>query len=173
MVPPQLMLTNKIPGSAVWRLFWIVVGSLTLTACGPPGPRALIHGERLVREGNYPEAVAKLERATQLLPTNAPAWNYLGLAYHGNNQPLLAIRAYRQAITLNNKLSAARFNLGCVYLEQNDLGPAIEQLTSYTYVQPNSPDGWVKLGTAQLRANRTDLAERDYKAALEIQSTNV
>src|SRR5947207_7261983 len=177
MVPPQLMLTNKIPGSAqvhsIWRLFWIIVGSLALTACSPPGPRALVQGEHLIREGKYPEAVAKLERATQLLPTNAPAWNYLGLAYHGNNQPLLAIRAYRQAITLNNKLSAARFNLGCLYLDQNDLPPAIEQLTSYTYVQPNVPEGWVKLGTAQLRANRIDLAERNYKAALEIQSNNV
>ena len=113
------MLTNKIPGSAqingMWRLLWVIVGSLTLIACSPPGPRALIKGERLVREGKYSEAVTQLERATQLLPTNAPAWNYLGLAYHGNNQPLLAIRAYRQAITLNNKLSAARFNLGCLY----------------------------------------------------------
>ena len=171
------MLTNKIPGSAqvngIRRLFWILVGSFILIGCGAPGPRALVKGERLVRQGSYAQAVAQLERATQLLPTNALAWNYLGLAYHGNNQPLLATRAYRQAITLNNKLSAARYNLGCVYLEQNDLPGAIEQLTSYTYVQPNSPDGWVKLGTAQLRANRADLAERNYKAALEIQSNDV
>ena len=124
------MLTNKIPGSAqvngIWRLFWILLGSLMLIGCGAPGPRALVKGERLVRQGSYAQAVAQLERATQLLPTNALAWNYLGLAYHGNNQPLLATRAYRQAITLNNKLSAARYNLGCVYLEQNDLAPAIE-----------------------------------------------
>jgi len=177
MVPPELMLTNKIPGSAqingMWRLFWIIVGSLTLTACGPPGPRALIKGERLVREGKYADAVTQLERATQLLPKKAQAWNYLGLAYHANSQPLLAIRAYRQALTLDNKLSAARFNLGCLYLDQNDLPSAIEQLTSYTYVQPNAPEGWVKLGTAQLRANRLDLAERNYKAALEIQANNV
>src|SRR5437899_606035 len=135
--------------------------------------RSIMKGERLVREGKYPEAVTQLERATQLLPKKAQAWNYLGLAYHANSQPLLAIRAYRQALTLDNKLSAARFNLGCLYLDQNDLPAAIEQLTSYTYVQPNAPEGWVKLGTAQLRANRLDLAERNYKAALEIQANNV
>src|SRR5882762_1826624 len=112
MVPPQLMRTNKIPGRSIWPLCWIVLGTIALTACGPPGPRALLKGEHLIREGKYEQAVEKLQQATQLLPKNAQAWNHLGLAYHGNNQPLQAIRAYRQAITLDNKLAAARFNLG-------------------------------------------------------------
>src|SRR5947209_19858118 len=169
MVPPQLMLTNKISSAAFWRLFWALVSTAALTACGPPGPRALLKGEHLIREGRYDQAIEKLQQATQLLPRNAQAWNHLGLAYHGNNQPLLAIRAYRQALVLDNKLAAARFNLGCVYLDQNELALAIEQLTSYTYLQPNVVEGWMKLGTAQLRAGHLDPAEKNFKAALDLQ----
>lgn len=167
------MLTNKNPGSARRAVFCAAACILILTACGPPGPRALIKGERLIREGKYDQAVEKLQRATQLLPKNAQAWNHLGLAYHGNNQPLPAIRAYRQALQLDNKLAAARYNLGCLYLDQNDLSSAIEQMTSYTYVQPNAPEGWVKLGAAYFRGNRMDLAERNFRAALDLQSGNV
>jgi len=167
------MLTNKNSGAAFWRLFWALVSMAALTACGPPGPRALLKGERLIREGRYDQAIEKLQQATQLLPRNAQAWNHLGLAYHGNNQPLLAVRAYRQALILDNKLAATRYNLGCLYLDQNDLPNAIEQLTSFTYVQPNAPDGWVKLGTAQLRASRPDLAERHFRTAIDLQTNNL
>jgi tetratricopeptide (TPR) repeat protein len=173
MVPPQLMLTNKNSGAAFWRLVWALVSMAALTSCGPPGPRALLKGEQLIHEGKYAQAIPKLEQATQQLPKNAQAWNHLGLAYHGNNQPLLAIRAYRQALVLDNKLAAARYNLGCLYLDQNELPNAIEQLTSYTYVQPNTPDGWVKLGTAQLRSSRLDLAERHFRTALDLQANNL
>lgn len=167
------MLTNKKPGPRKGTLFWASLSIAALTACGPPGPRALVKGERLIRDGKYEQAIPQLQRATQLLPKNAQAWNHLGLAYHGNNQPLPAVRAYRQALSLDNKLAAARFNLGCVYLDQSELPSAIEHFTSYTYVQPNAPEGWVKLGTAQLRANKIDLAERNFRAALDLQTNNL
>src|ERR1051325_5180179 len=173
MVPPQLMLTNKNSLRPFWLLFGAVASLLALTACGPPGPRALLKGEQLIREGHYDRAIEKLQQATELLPKNAQAWNHLGLAYHGNNQPLLAIRAYRQALVLDNKLAAARYNLGCLYLDQNDLPNAIEQLTSFTYVQPNAPDGWVKLGSAQRRAGRLDFAERHFRTALDLHTNNL
>src|SRR5438034_5207096 len=106
MVPPELMLTNKISGQAnegdlsvaqisnlLYRrfpigirnrsqlLFSLLVIAFCLTACGPPGPRALLRGERLIRDGKYDKAIQKLQQATQLLPRNAQAWNYLGVAY--------------------------------------------------------------------------------------------
>src|SRR3954463_5049116 len=173
MVPPELMLTNKNSVARISLLFWALVSTLALIGCGPPGPKALLKGEQFIREGRYDRAIEKLQQATELLHTNAQAWNHLGLAYHGNNQGMLAIRAYRQAIVLDNKLAAARYNLGCLYLDQNELPSAIEQLTSFTYVQPNAPDGWVKLGTAQLRASRLDLAERHFRNALDLQANNL
>ena len=173
MVPRELMLTNKIPSCMFRALCGLAVCIFLVTGCGAPGPRALLSGEKLIRQGKYDQAIEKLERATQLMPKSAQAWNYLGLAYHGNNQPIRAIRAYRQALTLDNRLAPVRFNLGCAALEQNDLSSAIEQLTTFTYLQPNVADGWAKLGTAQLRANKIELAEKSLKSALELHPGNI
>ncbi len=122
----------------------------------------------MIKEGRYGEAVEQLQTATELLPKTAQAWNHLGLAYQGNHQPDEALKAYRTALSLDHKLAAARYNLGCLLLEQNNLSAAADELTSYTILQPMRVEGWLKLGSAHLRARRLDYAERCFKAALEL-----
>jgi tetratricopeptide (TPR) repeat protein len=141
--------------------------ALFLSGCGAPGPTALLDGEELIKEGKFKEAIEKLQKATKHLPRNAQAWNHLGLAHHGAGQVEQAQRYYREALRLDVNLASARYNLGALSLEQNDIGAAIEHLTSYTAFQPQSADGWIKLGNAQTRARRLDQAERCYKTALD------
>ena len=140
-----------------------------LTGCTPPGPHALLQGERLVHDGKYVQAVEKLKLATELLPKNAQAWNYLGLACHGAGQPSNAIIAYRKALALNRDLIAVHYNLGCVCLEQNNPNLAIEELTSFVAhpLYARNVDGWLKLGTAYLRSHRWDEAEKTYNHLLK------
>jgi len=83
-----------------------------------------------------------------------------------------ALAAYLKALSLDHKLAAAHYNLGCLYLEQNDPAAAIDQLTSYTLLQPNSADGWIKLGNAQLRAHKIDAAEKCFKTGLTLNPRN-
>jgi tetratricopeptide (TPR) repeat protein len=163
------MRTNKNGGLTSASILIAMVLAL-LCGCTPPGPRALLKGERLIREGKHKQAIQQLQTATRLLPKSAQAWNHLGLAHHGAKQPEQAAHAYRQALALDQNLSAARYNLGCLLLEQNELAGAIDQLTSYTLLVPNAADGWLKLATAQLRARKLDLAEKNFKAVLESQS---
>lgn len=137
--------------------------------CGSPGPRALLQGERFVREGEFERATEQLQTAVRLMPTNAQAFNYLGLAYHGNGQHEQAQRAYRHALTLDHKLAAAHYNLGCLYLDQNKAPQAVDELTTFTYLEPKSISGWLRLGTAQLRSSQTDAAEKTYKTILQLQ----
>jgi tetratricopeptide (TPR) repeat protein len=141
---------------------------LLLAGCGAPGPRALLKGEDLIQDHNYQAAIPELKKAAKLLPRNAQAWNHLGLAHHGAGQLDEAQRAYKEALRLDVSLASARYNLGVLSLEQNDVPGALEHLTSYTTFQPNNPDGWIKLGSAQLRARRFDHAEKSYKNALDL-----
>ena len=141
-----------------------------ILGCSPPGPRALLEGKRLLDAGKYPEAVESLKRATVLLPKNALAPNYLGLAYHAAQQPEEAIKAYRMALALDHKLAAVRYNLGCLYLERENTAAAIEELRSYTLLQPGAVDGWLKQGAALSRARRLDEAERSFRTALDLQA---
>ncbi len=142
---------------------------LGLMGCSPPGPRLLLQGKELVEKGRYQEAVPRLEKATTLLPKNPLAWNYLGLAYHANHQMEEAVKAYRIALSLDHKLAAVRYNLGCLYLDQGSNSIAFDELRSYTLLQPNAVDGWIKQGTVLLRLRRLDEAEKSFRAALELQ----
>ena len=141
---------------------------ILLSGCMPAGPRALLQGERLIREGQYESAVKKLRVATEFLPQNAQAWNHLGLAYHGARQPAKAIQAYQQALQINRDLAAARFNLGCLFLEVNNPGEAVVHLTTFTLLQPRDPEGWVKLGVAQLELRQWASAKASYEQALAL-----
>jgi tetratricopeptide (TPR) repeat protein len=140
------------------------------TGCTPPGPKALLTGERLIHEGKYEEAIARLKVATELLPTNAQAWNHLGLAYHGAGQVDNAVHAYQTALSLNRNLAATRFNLGCLFLEQNNPNAAVSELSSYTVFNPVSAEGWGKLGLAQLQLGQLNPAEQSFKQALKLES---
>ncbi|HKQ37737.1 MAG TPA: tetratricopeptide repeat protein [Verrucomicrobiae bacterium] len=160
---------SVIQKSSAFLLSYVAVAALLLTGCSDPASRALLKGEKLIQHGQYTKAIAELETATRLLPRNAQAWNHLGLALHYQKQYAPAQQAYRQALAIDHNLASARFNLGNLLYEHSDFVAAIDQLTSYTLLQPRSVDAWLKLGSAQLQAKRYDLAERSFRAALELQ----
>ena len=139
---------------------------LLAAGCAPSGPKALLTGERLISVGKFPEAVDELRLAVQLIPDNAQAWNHLGLAHHAAGQPGEASRAYQQATQRNPNLTSAHFNIGVLSLEQNDLPAAVSSLTTFTVLQRDSAEGWLKLATAQLRSRQLEAAERSFQNVL-------
>ncbi|HEY0550909.1 MAG TPA: tetratricopeptide repeat protein, partial [Verrucomicrobiae bacterium] len=154
--------------------FLLMVAALALQpGCTPPGPRALLSGDELLRKGKPLEAVEKLRRATELLPGDPRAWNLLGLAYHRSGQPALAVQAYRHALAKDqsNVVAVAHYNLGCLLLEQNRAAEAADELRSYTLIT-NSMGGLVKLASAQMRLRQLDAAERTVHSALRLEPKN-
>ena len=161
-----------IQKSLAFKICCLTVCALLFAGCSDPASRALLKGEKLIQQGQYAKAVAELETATRLLPRNAQAWNHLGLALHYQKHYAQAQQAYRQALAIDHNLASARFNLGNLLFEHNDFLGAIDQLTSYTLLQPRSVDAWLKLGSAQLQARRYDLADRSFRGALELQPSS-
>jgi|GEM_PF-6261906 len=165
------MLTTKKRGQ-IFGLLFCVAFAFLLTACTPPGQRALLAGARLIDEGKFSEAVPKLEEATRLLAQELPvvpvtvqaqAWNHLGLAYHQSGQATRAIEAYQKALKLDRNLVAANFNLGCLQLEQRNFNAGIDALTTYVSWRPKDAKGFLKIGSAHLRlaAQSSSAAERN------------
>ncbi|MCL4788381.1 MAG: tetratricopeptide repeat protein [Verrucomicrobia bacterium] len=144
-----------------------------VAGCTPAGPRALLDGRRLLEEGRTTQAVEKLLVATSLLQTNAHAWNYLGVAHQRANQPANAAAAYQKALALNRDLLEARYNLGCLWLEQDRPELAKTELTTYTLLRGNDPEGWLRLATAQLRLREPIPAEKSFREVLRLQPNNL
>src|SRR5690242_18573656 len=168
MLPPCQMLTIKKLVAPLPALTLTVLGLALFNGCAESGPHALLHGERLLREGNFVQAISTLERAALLLPKDARAWNHLGLAYHNAGRLDDAVKAYQQALALDRNLAAVHYNLGCLHLERNNTAAAVAELISFTGFHPNAPEGWAKLGTAQLRAHQLDAAEKSFRQAVKL-----
>jgi tetratricopeptide (TPR) repeat protein len=164
--------------SGFFRPALLTIALLVVLAsgCTPAGPGALLEGQRLIEEGKYVPAIEKLRLATTLLPTNALAWNYLGLAYHHAGESANALGAYQRTIKLNHELVVVHYDMGCLYLEQNKPNlneSARDELMAFTLHQGNSLDGRLKLGTAQLRLGELAPAEASFREALRISPQNV
>jgi tetratricopeptide (TPR) repeat protein len=150
MLPPSTMAAIKNWAGKIGPLGF--AACLLFGGCTPPGPRALLAGKRLLDERKYTEAAEQLRTAVTLLATNAQAWNYLGLACQQSGQSAEAEKAYHRALVLDHDLTEAHYNLGCLWLEQNKLEAAKTEFTAFTLRRGNAPEGFLKLGTAQLRA---------------------
>ena len=146
---------------------------LAISGCMPPGPKALLDGERLLGAGRAEEAIRRLRTAVEILPSNAQAWNHLGLAYHEAGRPAEAMQAYDRALQIDRNLTVAYFNSGCLHLEQGQPALAVDSLWAYVGLQPRVVEGWVKLGQAQLRSKKWEQAERSFLEALRLHPARV
>lgn len=160
-----------------WRvhfyLFLLLGVAMGVVGCKPPGARALWDGKALLDRGEYTQAVGKFETATSLLKTNALAWNYLGLAYQQAGQANEAADAYKKALALDQNLVEVHYDLGCLWLEQNHPELAKAELTAFTLHRGDkSPEGWVKLGEAQMRLRDLADAEKSLNQARLSQPQN-
>lgn len=164
------MLATK---NRVWRMVLLLLGTtLLLTACSRDGAGALRAGKKLLDAGQAEPAIAALQQAVQLLPTNAAAWNYLGVAYHQAGQWTNAADAYIRALRFNRDLLEVRFNLGCLWLEQNRWADAKTELTAYTLRRGNDAAGWTQLGLAQYQTREWTGAEKSFREAIQLEATN-
>jgi tetratricopeptide (TPR) repeat protein len=141
-----------------------VIGS----GCSPSGPKALLQGEQLIKQGQYEPAVRKLEVAAKKLPNYPQVWNFLGLAYHGQGKLNEALASYQKALNIDRNYAAAQYNLGLVLFDLNRLPEALSALSSFAIVQPNSEEAWLKIASIQLRLQKSDDAERAAAQALKV-----
>ncbi len=143
-----------------------VMLAVFLAGCAPSGPRALVQGKKYLDRGDYAAAVNALRTATTLLATNAVAWNDYGVALQHAGRLADAVLAYQNAIKFDRDLTEAHYNLGCLWLALNKPDAARAEFTAYTLRRNNSPDGWLQLGRAQLRAGDVLAAEKSFSTVL-------
>lgn len=153
-------------------ILWLFSLAVLVAACSPTGPGALLAGKKKLEAGKLAPAIAELQTAVRLMPTNAIAWNYLGVAYHEAGQGSNALTAYAQALRFDRDLLEVRFNLGCLQLEQNNAEAATVELFAYTARRANDANGWLMLGQAQQRTAKLAEAEKSFREALRIDAQN-
>jgi len=103
--------------------------------------------------GDYSNAIAAYQKATELKPTSADYFNSLALAYAKAGKVPEATAACEKAAAIDpSKGATGWMNLGVVLYNSNKLGEAIVPLQKATAANPNNPQAWYLLG-ASLVAN--------------------
>ena len=109
-------------------------------------------GRALFREGFADEALTFFERAALQVPDSAEAASCVGYAHHRLGHEEEAVRALRQALTLDDGFTEARVYLANILFEAGDLDGALREFERTT-----PEDHWDDLGIMRLLELKTQL----------------
>jgi tetratricopeptide (TPR) repeat protein len=157
---------------------------------------AVALGRVLEQEKNYGESVAKLQKATELAPSDPAAWVWLGETYLRQRNSGAADSAFRKAAEVaggnDYYLGVARqrlrqydeavaafgraqgfgalvpYQIGVTRLFQEQWQPALDQLTQAIDSDPNLAYAYYYRGLAAEKLNRKDLLVNDMERFLKL-----
>ena len=129
--------------------FLVGVVLLAVVACGGGE-----NPEKYMQEGiahfqkqEYDQAIASYQKAIQLAPKSAAAYNLLGMAYRFKynqlrNPELRAqeIGAFEKAVEIDPQYWVAMINLGVTYYDQGDKARAAALFKKALSLNPNHPE---------------------------------
>jgi serine/threonine protein kinase/tetratricopeptide (TPR) repeat protein len=119
--------------------------------------------------GSYERSVEEYQRATQLDPTSAEAWNGLARAREQAGQPAAAVAAFEKAIALQPDYYRPINDLGAFYRRLGNAAEAEKQWVRLIALVPNRLEGHANLGGLYGDVGRYDEAERELRRALELE----
>jgi len=126
-------------------------------------------GKAYYDEGNYDEAAHFFEKAIELNPNFAPAFNYLGLAYRDAGMDIDEVIWYfKVAIDIDPTYSPAYENLGKTYYGLGDFDEAAAHCEKALSLNPKSVSTQLALGWIYLLGkNQSGRATYYFKSVIE------
>ena len=164
---------------SVMRKLWGVIFVLALAACAPqtvreegvssPARLNVELGKAYIHEGDFKQAMTKLQRAIEQSPNYAEAHGALAILHWRLGELDKAERAFREAIRLNPDDPQLHNNFGVLLCEQQRYELAEQQfmqaLTNPLYETPEH--SYTNAGLCALRRPDHTLAEKHFRAALQ------
>lgn len=129
----------------------------------------IAQGDRLVKEGRYPEAVAYFDRAIRMGHRPSNAWTSKGVAMKRVGRLDEAVRCQQMAVRLDPENEIAWCNLGDLYFRLEDYPKALESYDRAIGIRPRYAIAWNNKGAALARMNRFEEARACHDRAVQLQ----
>ena len=113
-------------------------------------------------------AVEDFNKALELKPDFADAYNNRGNAYHGKGNHDRAIEDYNAALELRPDYADAYYNRGNAYQSKENYGRAIEDYGTAIQLNPELAQAYNNRGNAYRYRGEVDRAVRDYNKAIQL-----
>jgi tetratricopeptide (TPR) repeat protein len=139
---------------------------------GLPDPKKVIgslesvnEGRRLIGEGRYDDAIARLERARRDSPRNVSALVLTGVAHLQAGRPQAALPPLRRAAEIAPVNADVPFNTGLAFLALGDAGHAEQAFRRTLALSPRYHDAAVNLVDLLLQTGRPAEARAAFESA--------
>lgn len=125
------------------------------------------------KQEKYVEAIMELEKAIELYPAYADAYNALAVVYHRQKQYQKAIEYYLLGIEADPKHVKARTNLAMTYNAQHEYRKAVRQLEKALEIKPDYEPAQKLIPEVRKNADEQDAKEleRQQKEAERLAQT--
>jgi len=123
----------------------------------------------LAQSAQGKDALASLQRAAHLLPTDATAQHLFGQSLEDHRDLPAAADAYRRAVALNPRLAEAHSDLGNVLLQLGKAGEAAASCQRALAVNPRLAAALGNLGNAERARGAHQLALASYRQLVELE----
>jgi regulator of sirC expression with transglutaminase-like and TPR domain len=129
---------------------------------------AIAQGDRLVKAGQYDEAIAHYDRAIRMGSKPASAWTSKGVALKRLSKYEDALRCHNIALRLDPKNEIAWCNKGDIYFRLGQLPKAIECYDRALELRPRYAIAWNNKGAALARTGSFDEARKCHDRAVRL-----
>ncbi len=129
---------------------------------------AMAQADKLVKEGQYAEAIDLYNRAIRMGTKVATAWTSKGVAYKRLGMYDQARRCHETALKMDPDNEIAWCNLADVFYRQRDIPRALEAYDKALKIRPRYAIAWNNKGAVLAKARRFDEAKKCHDMAVKI-----
>ena len=115
---------------------------------------------KAARKKKYEEALGRLQKATEMYPQYAEAFNEMGRIYRGQNQKEEARRAFEQAIAADPEWVRAYVSLASLQMSENQPQQLLKTSNKILQLRPALGPGHFFRSYASLSLSRVEEAEK-------------
>ncbi|MCS7026768.1 MAG: tetratricopeptide repeat protein [Bryobacteraceae bacterium] len=167
---------NPDVGTIILRRLGNVEGitfSITSAAAPKDAKKAFEKGRELARKQKFAEAQKEFEKAVQIYPKFANAWQDLGAVHEAQNRPEEARKAYLQALEADPKLVKPYLQMAWIAARENKWQECLEASDRALKLNPfDFPGAYFVNAVANLNLQKFDAAERSAREGLKMDKAN-
>jgi tetratricopeptide (TPR) repeat protein len=134
----------------------------------PEALKLFDRGLRAGQNGKHDQAVRHYEKAVEIAPDYAQAWNNLGSEYRLLNRYEKAELALRRALALEPQSALARLNLGMLHMGRGEVEAARRNLEAAVEATSELAQAHLLLGLIAYQARELEAAATRFRRALEL-----
>jgi protein O-GlcNAc transferase len=118
------------------------------------------------------DAISALQKSLELDPAQATAHHVCGMSLQRSGRLEQAVGAFQAALQLNSTYADAIFQLGSLWLEQEDWTEAEHQFRQLIALHPEDCRGYLGWGDVLSGQSQPELAVAEYLKALQLKQRN-